>query len=292
MSGFHEGELAVQARAGVGGDAVRLAGMLATPDLSGGIGGFFASRTFAVLTARDGAGRLWASPVTGAPGFLDVTGPTTLRIHGVPAPGDPLHELAAGGQLGLVVVEFARRRRARLNGMVTEADATGLTVEAEQAYGNCPKYIHPRLVEPAPGEPQEPRRGEEMSTSDIELVTGADTFFLGTTHPERGNDASHRGGPPGFVRVAGPCSLWWPDYPGNNLFNSMGNIAVDPAAALLFADFATGRTLHLSGTAALAWPGPVDELATGRRVEFTVAEVVSGEVLRPREPLRAGEDAP
>jgi len=53
------------------------------------------------------------------------------------------------------------------------------------------------------------------------MIAASDTFFLGTTHPVRGSDASHRGGPAGFVRVDGD-QLWWPDYPGNNLFNSFG----------------------------------------------------------------------
>jgi hypothetical protein len=68
--------------------------------------------------------------------------------------------------------------------------------------------------------------------------------------------------------------LWWPDYPGNNMFNSMGNLAVDPAASLLFIDFGTGRALHLSGTATAQWaePGsPGDDGGTGRRVRFTPA---------------------
>ncbi|MGW1638327.1 hypothetical protein [Streptomyces lavendulae] len=84
------------------------------------------------------------------------------------------------------------------------------------------------------------------------LVRTADTFFLGTTHPERGNDAAHHDGPPGFVRVEDD-SLWWPDHPGNNVVNSLGDLAVDSAAALLFADFATGHTAHLPGTAASEW---------------------------------------
>ena len=81
---------------------------------------------------------------------------------------------------------------------------------------------------------------------DIRLIEAADTFFLGTTHAISGNDASHRGGPPGFVRVA-PEHLWWPDYPGNNMFNSFGNLSADPTAALLFMDFRAGITLQLSG---------------------------------------------
>jgi hypothetical protein len=141
------------------------------------------------------------------------------------------------------------------------------------------------------------------------MIRRADTFFLGTTHPVRGSDASHRGGAPGFVRVDGsggapavtvigaseaanhrhPGSnarereqLWWPDYPGNNMFNSFGNLAVDDRAAVLFIDFETGRTLHISGRAAVEWlaPGaPGDDAGTGRRVRFTIESVADGERL-------------
>ena len=45
----------------------------------------------------------------------------------------------------------------------------------------------------------------------------------------------------------------WPDYPGNNMFNSFGNLEVDPTAALLFIDFDSGRTLQLSGRAVVDW---------------------------------------
>jgi hypothetical protein len=79
-------------------------------------------------------------------------------------------------------------------------------------------------------------RSETLGAEDIALIGGADTFFLGTVHPSRGADASHRGGTPGFVRVEGG-QLWWPDYRGNNMFNSFGNLEVDKTAALLFVDF-------------------------------------------------------
>jgi hypothetical protein len=81
-------------------------------------------------------------------------------------------------------------------------------------------------------------------------------------------------------------TLWWPDYPGNNMFNSLGNLAVDPAAALAFIDFTTGDTLHLSGTAHVDWIAmpPDDDGGTGRRVRFTVEAVAAG----PPIPLRAG----
>ncbi|MER6776688.1 MULTISPECIES: pyridoxamine 5'-phosphate oxidase family protein [unclassified Streptomyces] len=282
--GFHPGELAVQQRAGVRAEAARLSGMLRPPDLCGGAAGFLAERTLAAITARDDSGRLWISPLTGPPGVLDVIAASTLRVRTAPAAADPLHGLPPGQPVGLLAIDFAARRRFRVNGTLTAADEDGLMLQVDQAYGNCPQYIQRRHVRPGPAVVVEDAGGSpvryatSLASDQARLVRAADTFFLGTTHPERGRDASHRGGPPGFVRVEGG-SLWWPDYPGNNMFNSLGNLAVDSAAALLFADFATGHTVHLSGTAVLEWsPGGSDndEGGTGRRVRFHIGSVVDG----------------
>jgi uncharacterized protein len=291
--GFHAGELAVQRRAGVRGAAERLAGMLDAPDLAGGLARFLAERTFAALTARDGTGRLWISPLTGSPGILEVRGHTDLRVHTAPAAGDPLHDVPPAQPVGMLAIEFARRRRVRINGTLLDAGSGGLTVHVNQAYGNCPQYIQQRLLEPAgpaagpaSGAASAVRWGHLLDPADVALIRRADTFLLGTSHPDRGADASHRGGLPGFVRVCDDRTLWWPDYPGNNMFNSLGNLAVDPAAALLFVDFTTGDTVHLSGIARLDWTasGVGDDGGTGRRVVFTVDTVAAG----PPLPLRAG----
>jgi predicted pyridoxine 5'-phosphate oxidase superfamily flavin-nucleotide-binding protein len=286
--GFHAGELAVQQRAGVRAEAARLTPMLEPATLTGGITGFLAGRTFLVITGRDAAGRLWASPLSGAPGFMEVVSEAALAIHAAIPPGDPLNGLAAGQKIGLITVEFAARRRVRINGTLTVAEDDLLIVEAEQAFGNCPQYIQQRLLESShPGQagPGDVRRDDTLSADDAELIRGADTFFLGTTHPGRGTDASHRGGPAGFVRVDGN-QLWWPDYPGNNLFNSFGNLAVASEAALLFPDFTTGRTVQLSGTAEVEWDHagePGDDGRTGRRAVFTVQRVVAGQLLAARQ---------
>jgi predicted pyridoxine 5'-phosphate oxidase superfamily flavin-nucleotide-binding protein len=291
-AGFHPGELAVQQRAGVRQEAERLTRMLEPATLSSGMAAFLAERTFLVITGRDRAGRLWTAPLTGPAGFLGVGPSAGLTVHAPVPSGDPLHGLAAGQKVGLTTVEFATRRRLRVNGILTAAGDEGLTVEVEQAYGNCPQYIQRRLLEPsghAAGR-AEVRHATILSAADGALIRRADTFFLGTVNPERGADASHRGGAPGFVRLDGPTRLWWPDYQGNNLFNSLGNLAVDAEAALLFFDFRDGRALQLSGRAEVEWVqagASGDDDGTGRRVVFTIERVVSGRPLGVHEVTHA-----
>lgn len=280
--GYHPGELAVQRLAGVTGQAARLAGMVGAGQLSGGLGAFLAGRTFAALSARDRDGTPWVSPLIGAPGFLEVAGPTTLHVHYRLPKADPLHDLAPGQPVGLVVMEFAIRRRARINGTLLAVDGDVLTIGVEQAYGNCPQYIQSRHTAPtAPVDDGAARTGTTLDTADIALIRGADTFFLGTHHRTHGSDASHRGGTPGFVRVEDDGTLWWPDYPGNNMFNSLGNIAENGEAALLFVDFAGGTALHLTGRAEVAWTDheiPGDDGGTGRRVQFRLDGYVASSV--------------
>jgi predicted pyridoxine 5'-phosphate oxidase superfamily flavin-nucleotide-binding protein len=297
---FHSGELQVQRRAGVAGQAARLEGMLAPAQLSDGMSHFLARRHFAVLAARDVTGRLWASPLLGPDGFLTADRRTVaIRPVGVAA-SDPLRRPPSGQSVGLIVIEFALRRRVRINGVLTAAQPDRFTLAVQEAFGNCPSYIQRRdlrLVQPHDSvEPAPPGRGDgsagplRMTAEQRRLVGAADTFFLATAHPERGADASHKGGRSGFVRVDGD-ELWWPDYPGNNMFNSLGNIAVNPEAAVLFLDFDTGSALHLSGTARLDWTElavPGDDGVTGRRVRFRPDRGVVTRGL----PLRAGGALP
>jgi hypothetical protein len=221
--------------------------------------------------------------------MLDAHG-TVLKVHTAPAAGDPLAGLPAGQPVGLVAIEFAIRRRVRVNGTLDKVTDQGLVIGVEQAYGNCPQYIQMRELRPVPafgfgaattgaGDVR-----DKLSDEDADLITKADTFFLGTVHPTRGADCSHRGGPMGLVRVEGN-ELWWPDYPGNKMFNSLGNLTADPSAALLFPGFGTGRVLHVSGTAVTEWgPSgqPGDDGGTGRRIRFTVESVKRGPQLQVR----------
>jgi predicted pyridoxine 5'-phosphate oxidase superfamily flavin-nucleotide-binding protein len=276
--GFHSGELAVQRRAGVEAQAARLRPMMAPGELRGGAPAFLSHATFAAFTARDRDGRLWTSPLVGSPGFMTATTPTRLSVRDALPVGDPLHGLPEDQPVGLVVMDFATKRRIRINGTLVAADGGTLEVDVTQAYGNCPQYIHPRQVsaeKEVPAIDSHIEYGAVIDADDIALIHAADTFFLGTTHPERGNDASHRGGPAGFVH-ADHNTVEWPDYPGNNMFNSFGNLEIDPTAALLFVDFESGRTLQLSGRAVVDFEQSVHS-DTGRGVRFTTECVVGSQ---------------
>ncbi|OBH98139.1 pyridoxamine 5'-phosphate oxidase family protein [Mycobacterium sp. E2733] len=278
-TGFHEGETATQRRAGVEAEARRLEGMLDSSGLSEGAAKFLAAQRFAALTGRDDAGGLWISPLTAPPGFLHGEH-DTLRVSTLPRDGDPLHKIPAGQQVGLIAIDFATRRRLRVNGELVSADHGMMIVRVDQSFGNCPKYIHRRTIDvPTLAAPRSvpARRATLLDAPDQALIARSDTFFLGTSHPTRGSDASHRGGPPGFVRVDSPDRLWWPDFPGNNMFNSYGNLAVEDEAALLFIDFETGSALHIRGTAHVRWTSrgaAGDDGGVGRNVAFSVDAVV------------------
>nr|WP_232001229.1 pyridoxamine 5'-phosphate oxidase family protein [Mycobacterium sp. 1165178.9] len=254
--------------------------MLDSSGLSQGAARFLASQRFAALTGRDHNGVLWVSPLAAPPGFLRGQ-EGVLHVSASPRDGDPLHEIPVGQQVGLIAIDFATRRRLRINGELVGADHGSMTVRVDQSYGNCPKYIHRRAIDVASltaPPSKRPERATLLGPSDQAMIATSDTFFLGTSHPTRGSDASHRGGPPGFVRVDSPDRLWWPDFPGNNMFNSYGNLAVDDKAALLFLDFDTGATLHVTGTAHVRWttPGATgDDGAVGRNVAFSVDAVAT-----------------
>ena len=89
---------------------------------------------------------------------------------------------------------------------------------------------------------------DKFSNNDIKIITDADTLFIGSSEEQGGDlDASHRGGKPGFVHVDSDKQLWFNDYPGNNFFQTFGNIQRYPYVGLMFIDFDSGDLLLLSG---------------------------------------------
>ena len=281
---FHEGELAVQKQAGVLTSAGRT-GRMVQRTIAPARWNFLTERRFAVLAAQTPDGAVWASIVTGPPGFLAIEDHgAALHIRANVRPADPLiSTLVEGARVGLVAIDFEARRRFRINGHVVST-VDGLRLGVDEAYGNCPKYIQsyvPRAD--VRGQQSEPRSGTQLDLSQISWIARADAFFLGTVHPTVGADASHRGGAPGFVRVLSPTELAWGDYSGNTLFNSLGNAAVEPAAGLLFIDFETGSTLQLTGRLTIDWsPGAAAEIPGAERVlRFAIDRVLQTDAAIP-----------
>ena len=263
---YHEGELAVQVRAGVGPEGLAAEEMYHAT-MGAGVVRFLALQHIAVLSTRDCDGRVWASLRSGPPGFLRAADPLTLEIAGQSHPEDPLlKNLASTVPTGALVINLEARQRVRLNGdaQLTEAGMVRMTVK--QVYGNCPQYIQARrIIGDRALSDVSATHGDSLNERWRRWVESADTFFLATAHSNSGLDASHRGGKPGFVGVESETRILFPDYPGNRMFNSLGNITSCPKAGLLFVDFQSGAGLQLSGTASILWED-------GRIAEFPGAQ--------------------
>jgi uncharacterized protein len=98
----------------------------------------------------------------------------------------------------------------------------------------------------------------EFSAGDRAFIEGVGFFFLATADAEGRPDCSFKGGVPGFVRVTGPDELAFPDYDGNGMFRSLGNVLVNPAVGLLF--IAMGEKparLRVTGTASVSRDDPL-----------------------------------
>jgi predicted pyridoxine 5'-phosphate oxidase superfamily flavin-nucleotide-binding protein len=282
---FHSGELKLQTRAGVRGTADRVSkGIHRT--VPEAIAAFLEQRNLIVLATTDAENRPWASLLTGPPGFARCLDERSVRIDAVPASGDPLEfNLTTGSLTGLMAPDFATRRRIRINGRLQVANRA-ILIHVDQAYSNCPKYIQRRESEQerTGTSPRLVRHSFSLLPHQCDWIRRADTFFIATLVPDEGADASHRGGMPGFIKVENQ-ELSWPDYPGNSMFNSLGNIVKYPRAGILVPDFETGSTLQMTGRATIDDTG--DELW----VRYTPDEVVEiADVLPQR--LRLVEYSP
>lgn len=180
-------------------------------------------------------------------------------------------DFASGG--GKVVsglsIDLATRDRVKVAGRLVEGgvviepgplggDKKGvaraeMVVLIEEGLGNCPKYLNKRDIRAAVPEPQLVSDSLPLSAEAVELLGRADLFFLSTAAADsRTMDTNHRGGPPGFVRVMrnspeDGVDLVYPEYSGNRLYQSLGNMHVRPLVGICVPDFDSGDVLYLTG---------------------------------------------
>lgn len=280
---FHAGEIAIQRSIGAAERMDAVGRKVVRNFMPDQHRQFFAQLPFLLVGAVDRAGDVWATLLTGAPGFAVSPDPKSLTVSTMPAPEDPARPgMEDGDAVGLLGIEFHTRRRNRLNGIMTTRGADGFTVAVEQSFGNCPKYIQLRDIreENAPGAPSTALRLERLNDRARRIVSAADTFFV-ASYADRENgarqvDMSHRGGKPGFVRIDGAGRLTIPDFTGNRHFNTLGNILANGKAGLLFVDFDTGGLLQLTGEAEVVLDSPeIDAFGGSERLwTFTPRRIV------------------
>jgi len=97
-----------------------------------------------------------------------------------------------------------------------------------------------------------------FTADDKTFIEGAAYFFLATADAQGRPDCSFKGGPPGFARIVRPDLLAWPDYDGNGMFKSLGNILVNADIGLLFiAMHGKPRRLRVNGRAEVSFDDPL-----------------------------------
>lgn len=263
---YHEGERDAQTRAGSREEAQAMEGSIRA-EITPGIARFLSERTYAFVAAADAHGAIWTTMLEARTDLLRPMGTRLLALKPVPRADDPvLDALRSPTPIAILAIDFATRRRLRVNGFAVPRDDETI-VSPIEIFGNCPKYIPKREVEAwadvAPGSYVHASVDEAR-----QVVASADCFALATLHPTRGLDVSHRGGSAGFIDITPAGELTWPDYPGNGMFQSIGNLLVDPRAAIAIPDFERRGLLFLTGAARLDWISPA-----ARRYTFRPSQV-------------------
>ncbi len=299
---FHDGERRMHAHAGVSDMALQRGRAMIRDHMPDQHREFFAQLPWAVVGGLDAQGQPWATAWTGKDGggFMQSRHPQALVVHPTELPGDPLSDQwRVGSPLGLLGIQPHTRRRNRMNGVVTSLSdggdgRKGVTVAVQQSFGNCPKYIVPRHWAAAPprepgpdGAPAWQALGPLLPLPVHDWLARTDTLFIASasadaaqaaftgTGPGAGVDVSHRGGEPGFLRVTRQgdrTHITLPDYAGNLMFNTLGNVLSNARVGLLVVSPDSGDVLWLACWARLH-DEPV-ELATHRGAQRLLAMTV------------------
>ena len=99
-----------------------------------------------------------------------------------------------------------------------------------------------------------------IDAGDKAFIESLDMFFLATADDQGRPNCSYKGGEPGFVRVLDEHTVAFPNYDGNGMYLSTGNVLVNPNVGMLFISFERGRRLRLNGLASI---DEHDELLSG-----------------------------
>lgn len=174
---------------------------------------------------------------------------------------EPVTMEGEGKMVGGLTIDLETRMRVKLHGRmlagalgarnkvdsVTEAQ---MVIQIDKSLGNCPKYLNSKEIIPATPRPKLISDSPKLPAQAAALLEKADMFFM-SSYQHSDMDTNHRGGPPGFVRMVSNeesgAILIYPEYSGNRLYESLGNLQINPLAGITIPDFDTGDVLYLTG---------------------------------------------
>ena len=117
-------------------------------------------------------------------------------------------------------------------------------------------------------------RRDRFNDDDAAFIGSLGFFFLATADAEGRPDCSFKGGSPGFARVVAPDLLVFPDYDGNGMFKSLGNLGVNPNVGILFLVFGDApKRLRVNGTAQVVGDDPAMAQVPGAQLLVKVTPV-------------------
>jgi predicted pyridoxine 5'-phosphate oxidase superfamily flavin-nucleotide-binding protein len=109
---------------------------------------------------------------------------------------------------------------------------------------------------------------DRITDDDRAFIEARDMFFLATADAQGRPNCSYKGGDPGFVRVVDDRTIAFPNYDGNGMYLSTGNVLENPEVGILFIDFQRGHRMRLNGTARVELDDPL--LAEYPEAQFVV----------------------
>ena len=232
----------------------------------------------------DDQGRPWTSIWGGESGFARPIARGVLGLQSVVDKAhDPVVQALLGGAaegelvrpevdkvMSALSIDLETRDRVKLAGKMMVGAVAGqpeskdvgeaqLAMLVQESLGNCPKYLNKKTIRAHLPSPRLVSSDLPLPAEALSLIEQADMFFLSSTNGKT-MDTNHRGGPAGFIRVLSNSPsedggdgvvLVYPEYSGNRLYQTLGNLHTDPHIGIAIPDYTTSDVLYLTGTTQL-----------------------------------------
>ena len=274
---YHAGQIAVQEEAKTRHVADKLAHWV------GPVGEFALGADLFLFATAGADGVLSFAVLSGEPPLVEVADESGVQLHFPPglAPLPPA-PVACGG----LAISLGQARRARINGLLVSNGGDNKLV-ARETFTLCRKYMAPSVAleeRPHLG----PVACEPLALDDpwlSALLARTETSFLASVSPDGGPDVAHRGGPPGFLKLdAAARRLTWPEYVGDGVFKSAGNVRATGIMTLLVPDHDSGDGVELIGRGDYTNIRPERRQRTDALVQhrdpFPIQGVITCEIVR------------